>query len=126
MHPFPVDLELALQHLREHRQTGVMVAGDIHQTCPGTPTSQQCPHDVGVIGGPEKALGEAQRIDDVSHQHDPFGLDALQELAQLAHPRVLEAKVDVGEEQGSHSTGAAKVTGLSHVTQDSGACVSVR
>ena len=75
VHPLAVHLELALQHLREHRETRIVVAGDVDQACAGTLARQQRAHHLGVLGTPEGALGQAQGVDDVADQHDAAGLD---------------------------------------------------
>ena len=101
MHPLAVYFELALQHLRQHGQTRIVVARDIDESRAGALPRQQRAHHLGVLRGPECAPRQTQRIDDVADQHDPLGLDALQKLVQLAHARVPEPKVDVREEQGA-------------------------
>ncbi len=62
-----------------------------------------------MVCGPEEALGQAQRVDDVTDEHDALRLDAVQEVTQLAHARMFEAQMNVREEQGAHLAGAAVV-----------------
>jgi len=52
-----------------------------------------------VLRRPEEAPRETECIDNVADKHDAFGLDALQELVQLAHPRALEAKVNIRKKE---------------------------
>src|SRR5262249_38211681 len=95
VHPFTMDLELPAQHLREHAEALVMIAGDVHQTRSRTLTREQRAHDLSVRAGPEGAPREAERIADVADQHDAFGVDTVQELIELPDPRVPEAEMDV-------------------------------
>src|ERR1700749_5005525 len=99
MHPFTVDLDLAAQHLREYAETLVVISRQVDQTGPGTLPREQRAHDLRVRAGPEGASRQTQRIDDISNQHDAFGVDAVQELVELPSPRVPEPEMDIGQKE---------------------------
>jgi hypothetical protein len=70
------------------------------------PAREQRPHDLRVPGSPERAPGEARGIDDVPDEHDGFGLDAAQELIQLAHAGMQEPQVDWASQGSSGNVSA--------------------
>ncbi len=107
MYPLAVYFELAPQHLRQHRQTRIVVARDIDESRAGPLPRQQRAHDLGVLCRPECAPRQAQSIHDVADQHDPLGLDAVQKLVQLVHSCVPEAQMGVRQEQGAGARPAA-------------------
>lgn len=121
MNPLPVNFELTVEHFGKHRETRIVIAGNVDQARAGTTLGQQRPDNVGVIGTPEEPLAQTEGVDDVTYQHDALGVDSLEKLRQLPHARSLVSKVDVGQEQRANFDGSS-MAGL-HTPRVPKACV---